>query len=160
MKPKYQYKTFFEGYNSDSKLIDVINDKDVIAQNAAILDRILVEYLLGNCHIYNALHRAGIFTISDLLNKTICDIERIRWLGSKGLQAIEERLKSNTIANICKSISNQPSAFYECIISFAQKECEGMDRDQIVRTLIREYQKRISYERRLVNDTRKQYCRA
>jgi len=44
---------------------------------------------------YNCLKRAGINTIADLLDKTIDDLGKVRNLGKKSIDEIEEKLNNH-----------------------------------------------------------------
>ena len=61
-------------------------------------DRILertIEELDLSVRSYNCLKRAGINTIADLLDKTIDDLGKVRNLGKKSIDEIEEKLNNH-----------------------------------------------------------------
>ena len=141
-------KNFFEDSMPETRVIHSIEDKELIKKNRAAYERLLTEYIIGTDRVNNALHRAGIFTVWDLLDSTIDYVKHIWFLGAGGLAEIEEALKSDEFYNVCLKAKISRAAA-ECIDSFELKETTGRSRDQIVRELIRDHAKSRSIERSL-----------
>ncbi len=57
--------------------------------------KISIDELELSVRAYNCLKRAGINTISDLLDKTIDDLGKVRNLGKKSIDEIEEKLNNH-----------------------------------------------------------------
>jgi len=61
--------------------------------------RIPIEDLELSVRAFNCLKRAGIDTVADLLNKTIEDLGKVRNLGKKSIDEIEEKLQAHPSGN-------------------------------------------------------------
>ena len=57
--------------------------------------KISIDELELSVRAYNCLKRAGINTIADLLDKTIDDLGKVRNLGKKSIDEIEEKLNNH-----------------------------------------------------------------
>ena len=72
---------------------DVMKEVDTTSDDR-ILERTIEELDLS-VRSYNCLKRAGINTIADLLDKTIDDLGKVRNLGKKSIDEIEEKLNNH-----------------------------------------------------------------
>lgn len=142
-----QIKDFFEEYIPETRIISALEDKEIVSVNRSLFERLLTEYIIDSDRVNNALHRAGIFTVWDLLNCTIGYVKSIRFLGRVGLLEIEESLKSDNLHNVCHG-STRPDGAIHCIVSFDVKRQNGEDREQIIMDLIRDHERIKARERR------------
>ena len=72
---------------------DVMKETEKV-NDEKVLDRTIEELDLS-VRSYNCLKRAGINTIADLLDKTIDDLGKVRNLGKKSIDEIEEKLNNH-----------------------------------------------------------------
>ncbi len=78
-------------------------EEDITEDNASDVNggpedgpaKIPIDDLELSVRAYNCLKRAGINTIADLLDKTVEDLGKVRNLGKKSIEEIEEKLKDH-----------------------------------------------------------------
>ncbi len=90
-------RILIEHFNLFLTLTDQSNDLKILKDKAEDTKEKLLEMTIEELDLsvrsYNCLKRAGINTIQELANKTIEDMMKVRNLGKKSLEEVEQKLK-------------------------------------------------------------------
>jgi DNA-directed RNA polymerase subunit alpha len=90
-----EHVSLFVGLTEEAKDVDIMVDKEEDKQEKVL--EMTIEELDLSVRSYNCLKRAGINTVQELINKSEEDMMKVRNLGRKSLEEVQEKLQELTL---------------------------------------------------------------